>query len=72
MKESCGLTESEAPNILKLQPERIKRSTLDSYKARRRSKYEYEAAAQLWAEGVGWARALEIVRSAFDATTVDA
>ena len=62
----------QAPNHLVLQREKVQRRILDSYRVRRRERYIYEAAAKLWSEGLGFAKALAIVQSAFDATTVSA
>ena len=63
---------AEAPNPLNLGSKRLERKTLDKYKARRREFYVSQAAAQLWADGVPFDRALSIVQSAFDATTMEA
>ena len=47
------------------------RRALDCYRARRKTKHMYDAAAKLWAEGVEWERGLAIVQEAFDASLVE-
>ena len=61
----------EAPNRLRLVPERLERSLLDRYKCRRRQHHINKAAAQLWAQGVEFQRALKIVQEAFDEATYE-
>ncbi|CAE7857058.1 scrFIAM [Symbiodinium necroappetens] len=60
-----------APNRLRLVPERLERSLLDRYKCRRRQHHINKAAAQLWAQGVEFQRALKIVQEAFDEATYE-
>ena len=50
-----------------MQADSFKKGVLDRYKAKRRSHHLYEAASRLWALGVAWPTALEIVSDAFDA-----
>ena len=54
-------------NRLRFQYQRVERKYLDKYKVRRKQVYIYQAASRLWAEGVQWSRALDVVTSAFDA-----
>ena len=64
----------EAANALHLQRARMdqsERRALDCYRARRKTKHMYDAAAKLWAEGVEWERGLAIVQEAFDASLVE-
>ena len=42
---------------------------LDKYKARRSQYYIYQAAAELWAEGMPFQKAVSIVSNAFRAAT---
>ena len=57
----------EAPNRLEMTYQRTQKSVLDKYKSRRKAHHLYSAAARLWANGVEWSRALQIVSEAFDA-----
>ncbi|CAK9071441.1 unnamed protein product [Durusdinium trenchii] len=60
------------PNPVRLRRERLPKPQLDTYRSKRRSFYMFQAAARLWAEGVSWPKALEIITEAFDATTHEA
>ena len=68
----CIQSSAEAPNALNLGSKRLERRTLDKYKARRREFYVHQAAAQLWADGAPFERALSVAQAAFDATTTEA
>ena len=68
----CSLLDAmitKDPNPLSLHRERVKRPVLETYRAKRRQFFLYQAAAKLWSEGVAWQRALDIVTEAFVATT---
>ena len=54
-----------------LQRESFQRSALDKYKSHRRSFHLYRAAARLWAAGVQWGLAFEIMSEAFDAVIAE-
>ena len=57
--------------MMSLHYEAVQKKHLDQYKAFRRQRYISKAASQLWAEGVAWTKALEIVSSAFEAVTCE-
>jgi hypothetical protein len=47
-------------------------SQLDKYKSKRKTFHIHRAAARIWARGVPWSDALNMVTEAFDATTFEA
>lgn len=49
--------------------EPVSKTHLDKYKARRSEYYIYQAAAELWAEGMPFQKAVSIVSNAFRAAT---
>lgn len=49
--------------------ERLQGPQMSRYKAHNRQRYIYQAAAKLWAQGIPWDKALNIISEAFNATT---
>ena len=58
----------QAPNALRLDRERLPPVVLDRYRSRRKRYHIYNAAVQLYGEGIEFERALAIVNEAFDAS----
>ena len=63
---------TEVPNRVLLQRELLGKQHLGKYKSKRRSYHIHKAAAKVWARGVPWVDALDMVQEAFDATTFEA
>lgn len=63
---------TKVPNRVDMVFERVQRMNLVRYKTARRKYYMFDAAAKLWAEGIPWAKAMEIVTEAFGACVADA
>lgn len=51
---------------MRMKSERLKREHADKYRAKRLVHHKYTGAARLWARGLGWDAALQIVSEAFD------
>ena len=66
------LGQIQAANVLQMQAEQLTGSVLDRYKVKRRKHHEYQAAARLWAKGLSWTDASQIVGDAFEAVFEDA
>lgn len=60
---------SEEMNPLELRTERPDKKALDRYKAKSATRHKLKAAAKLWAAGLPWEKAVEVVHEAFDAST---
>ena len=58
-------------NRLELVRDKLPQKLLVKYKTRRRQQKIYEASAKLWAEGLQWSKALEIVQQAFDSVSYE-
>lgn len=65
------LDQIKAANVLQMQAEQLTGSVLDRYKVKRRKHFEYQAAARLWAKGLSWTDASQIVGDAFEAVLED-
>ena len=65
------LGQIQAANVLHMQAEQLTGSVLDRYKVKRRKHHEYQAAARLWAKGLSWTDASQIVGDAFEAVLED-
>lgn len=61
----------EVPNTLQLQAEGLNKEVLDKYKVKRRSHHLYVAAARLWAAGMPFSQAFNIVKDAFAAVIAE-
>ena len=61
----------KVPNALHVRAQNLKKQALGKYRASNRSHHIHVAAARLWAEGVQWQRAIDIVTEAFDAATYE-
>lgn len=64
--QGSATVNTQVPNELRLEAERLPKRALDRYKVARKATHVYKAAAKLWAEGLQWSRALAIVQEAFD------
>ena len=58
----------EEMNPLELKTERLDKKVLDKYKAKTATRHMMKAAAKLWAAGLPWEKALEVVHEAFEAS----
>ncbi|CAJ1449087.1 unnamed protein product [Effrenium voratum] len=65
------LARGAVPNALHVRAQNLKKQALGKYRASNRSHHIHVAAARLWAEGVQWQRAIDIVTEAFDAATYE-
>lgn len=61
----------EAPNQLHMKRELLEGSYLAKYKVANKAHHIYRAASRLWAAGMRFETALQIVREAFDAATFE-
>jgi hypothetical protein len=61
----------QVPNMLKLRREQLPKQILDKHRGKRKTYHLYATAAKLWANGMDWSTALDIVSNAFDAVLTD-
>ena len=59
---------TQVPNAMTMSHERLSPKVLLKFKAQNKNHHMHKACAKLWAQGVPWAKAKEIVSEAFEAT----
>ncbi len=62
---------SEVPNRVQILRDQLSKQQLSKYKAKRKDYHAHKAAAQIWARGVPWVDAIQMVESAFNAVTFE-
>ena len=58
----------KAPNLIGMRYERVSKASLIKYKAQNSEFHINQASAKLWAKGLDWRTAREIVTQAFEGT----
>ena len=62
---------SEALNAVSIAAEKLKPATLMKFKAQNKKFHIHRACAQLWAKGVPWQTATQIVKDAFEGSIIE-